>query len=203
MEVFESVLTIFLKNCHYTFHPFCEEEKITHLCFADDLFLFAHANVETIQTIKDVLTFFSDVAGLSINVDNSTAFYGGVDDETKARIQDIMGISEGSFSVRYLGILLTTRQIQVIHYRPLIEKVKNVIMGWAAKKLSYADRIDLVGSVVMGLIGYWSQQIVLPKKVTKELDTIMCNFIWGSQGRGGRKSCGLTFINRKTEVVLG
>ncbi|XP_047339310.1 uncharacterized protein LOC124942795 [Impatiens glandulifera] len=61
MEIFESVLTTFRKNHHYTFHPFCEEEKITHLCFADDLFLLAHADVETINTIKDALNFFSDV----------------------------------------------------------------------------------------------------------------------------------------------
>ncbi|XP_047339454.1 uncharacterized protein LOC124942925 [Impatiens glandulifera] len=187
MEVFESVLTTFRKNHHYTFHPFYEEEKITHLCFVDDLFILAHADVETIQTIKDALNFFFDITGLSINVDNSSTFYGGVNDETKARIQDIMSIPEGSFSVRYLGILLTARQIHVVHCRPLIVKVKNVIMSWATNKLSYAGMIELVGSVVMGLIGYWSQQIVLPKKVMRELDTLLRDFIWGSHGRGGKK----------------
>ncbi|XP_047339979.1 uncharacterized protein LOC124943524 [Impatiens glandulifera] len=138
----------------------------------------------------------------SIN-DKSAAFYGGVDDETKARIQDIIGISEGSLLVRYLGIPLTTRQIQVIHYRSLIEKVKNVIIGWAAKKLSYAGIIELVGSVVMGLIGYWSQQIVLPKKVMKEMDTIIRNFIWGSQGRGGKKVKWTDICKPKDEGDIG
>ncbi|XP_047326646.1 uncharacterized protein LOC124930337 [Impatiens glandulifera] len=112
MEVFENVLTTFRKNRHYTFHHFCEEEKITHFCFVDDLFVIARADVDTVKTIKDALKLFSDV----------TVFYGGVNDETKARIQDIMGISEGSFSVRYLGISLTRRQIHVVHCMPLIEK---------------------------------------------------------------------------------
>ncbi|XP_047337934.1 uncharacterized protein LOC124941633 [Impatiens glandulifera] len=159
------------------------------------------ADVDTVKTIKDAINFFYDVTCLLINEEKSAAFYGGVNDEIKARIQDIMGISEGSFSVRYLGILLTVRQIHVVHCRPLIEKVKNVIMGWATKKLSYAGRIELVGSVVMGLIGYWSQQIVLPKKVMQELDTLLRDFIWGTHGRGGKKSSGLMCVNLRMKEV--
>ncbi|XP_047335602.1 uncharacterized protein LOC124939137 [Impatiens glandulifera] len=177
MEVFESVLTTFRKNRHYKFHPFCEEEKITHLCLADDLFLLSHAYVDSINTIKDALIFFCNITCLMSNVDKSLAFYGGADEDTNAQIQSIMGISEGSFSVHYLGILLTERHIQFVHYRPLIEKVKNAIMGWDVKKLSYAGMIELVGSVVMGLIVYWSQQIILPKKVMRELDTLLRDFI--------------------------
>ncbi|XP_047331407.1 uncharacterized protein LOC124934974 [Impatiens glandulifera] len=125
----------------------------------------------------------SAIQGLMINEDKISVFYGGDDDDTKVQIQNNIGINECLFPIQYLGIPLTARQIQIVHCRPLIRKVKNVIMGWAVKKLSYAGIIELVDNIVMGFIGYWSQQIVLSKKVMilmKELETLIHNFIWGS-----------------------
>ena len=65
-----------------------------------------------------------------------------------------MGIKEGTLPVKYLGIPLSANQLKIMHFRPLIEKVRDSIMGWATKKLSYAGRIDLVNRVSMGIIGY-------------------------------------------------
>ena len=122
-----------------------------------------------------------------INEEKSKAFYGaGVNEELKREIFSIVGIKEGTLPVKYLGIPLSSNQLKT-HFRPLIEKVRNSILGWATKSLSYAGRLELVKRVSMGVIGYWAQQIVIPKKVMAELDKIMRDFIWGSQGRGAKR----------------
>ncbi|XP_047306222.1 uncharacterized protein LOC124909598 [Impatiens glandulifera] len=187
MGIFESVLKMLRKNLPYINHSQCREEDITHICFADDLFIMAHADVDSIKTIKEALTIFSSVTCLVINEGKSLVFYGGVKEETKASIFDIMGIQEGTLPVRYLGIPLSTKQLHISHCRSLIEKVKNSMNGWATKRLSYAGRTELVTKVIMRIIGYWAQQIILPKKVMKALDCLMRNFIWGNQGRAGKK----------------
>ncbi|XP_047335567.1 uncharacterized protein LOC124939100 [Impatiens glandulifera] len=127
VAIFESVFTTFRKNQPYIFHPFCEEKEITHLYFTDDLFILAHADIYFIKTVTAALTFYFEVIGLTINENKSLAFYGGVKQETKANIYNIMDITEGSFPIRYLDILLTAKQIQILHYKPLIEKVNNSI----------------------------------------------------------------------------
>ena len=78
----------------------------------------------------------------------------GVYDELKQNIFNIMGIKEGSLPVKYLGIPLSVNQLKCTDFRPLIEKVRESIMGWATKNLSYAGKIELVNRVSMGIIGY-------------------------------------------------
>ncbi|XP_047335784.1 uncharacterized protein LOC124939347 [Impatiens glandulifera] len=141
MEVSESVFMTFRKNRPYIHHSFCEEEEITHLCFADGLFILAHADVESIKTIKYALMFFSSIVDLLINEEKSLAFYGGVYKETKARIYEVMGIEEGCFPVRYLGISLTTRQIQIVHCCPLIEKKGN---GFLNGSMTFTFTIEMI-----------------------------------------------------------
>ncbi|XP_047320677.1 uncharacterized protein LOC124924727 [Impatiens glandulifera] len=171
MAIFESVFTTFRKNRPYIFHTFCEEDEITHLCFADDLFILAHADVDSIKTIRVALIFFSEVTDSTINENKSLEFYGRVKEEMKANIYNIMGIAEGNFP--------------------------------AIKKLTYTGRIELVKSMVMGIISYWSQLLVLPKKVVKKLDALMRNFIKGSNGRGGKKVKWTVLCKPKEEGGIG
>ncbi|XP_047340247.1 uncharacterized protein LOC124943821 [Impatiens glandulifera] len=142
MGIFENVFKMLRKNLPYIHHPQCREEDITHIFFADDLFIMAHA--------------FSSVTSLVINEGKILAFYGGVKEEIKASNFYIVGILEGSLPVCYLGIPLSAKQLQISHCRSLIEKVKNSMNGWATKRLSYAGWIKLVTKVIMGIIGYWA-----------------------------------------------
>ncbi|XP_047335626.1 uncharacterized protein LOC124939164 [Impatiens glandulifera] len=114
-----------------------------------------HADVESVNTIKEALTMFSSITGLFINEYKSHAFYGGrMKENLKHNIFNIMRIKEGTLPVKYLGVPLSANQLQSSHFRPLIEKVRNSILGWATKNLSYAGRIELVKRVTMGIIGY-------------------------------------------------
>ncbi|XP_047340244.1 uncharacterized protein LOC124943816 [Impatiens glandulifera] len=127
MGIFENIFKMLRKNLPYIHHPQCRKEDITHIFFADDLFIMAHA--------------FSSVTSLVINEGKFLAFYGGVKEEIKVSNFYIVGILEDSLPVCYLGIPLSAKQLQISHCRSLIEKVKNSMNGWATKRLSYAGRI--------------------------------------------------------------
>ncbi|GKD30741.1 hypothetical protein Tco_1241519 [Tanacetum coccineum] len=60
------VLTLMLqrrvrKNDLFTFHRYCSKLNIINLCFADDLFLFAHGDVNSANVIMGVLNEFKEV----------------------------------------------------------------------------------------------------------------------------------------------
>ena len=152
MEIFNCIFKMLLKTHPFKFHPHCKEEEITHVCFADDLFIMANADKDSIQTIREALNLFSNVTGLEINEGKSLAFYGGVMEDGKNELFNVMRIQEGALPVKYLGVPLSSRQIYVSHCRPLIDKVKNSVLGWATKRLSYAGRLELVTKVIMGIV---------------------------------------------------
>jgi hypothetical protein len=56
-----------MSNKLFNFDTRCSELKLTHLCFADDLIIFAFANLKTVATIQSVLDAYARLLGLSTN----------------------------------------------------------------------------------------------------------------------------------------
>nr|GEX61596.1 delta(14)-sterol reductase [Tanacetum cinerariifolium] len=49
----------------FTYHIYCLKLELINLCFADDLFLFAHGDVNSVKVIKDDLDEFKNSSGLT------------------------------------------------------------------------------------------------------------------------------------------
>lgn len=62
MEAFTAMLTFRTQNLAFTFHPKCKELNISHLIFADDLFILSGADANSFQIVKDVLHDFHKVS---------------------------------------------------------------------------------------------------------------------------------------------
>ncbi|GKF80962.1 hypothetical protein Tco_0239564 [Tanacetum coccineum] len=45
----------------------------------------------------------------------------------------------GKLSVKYLGVLLVTKQISITDCKPLVENVRKKVMDWKNKALTYAS----------------------------------------------------------------
>ena len=68
MEVFARIMAdLTAEGLDFKFHPKCLKLRLTHLCFADDLLIFAKASLRSIHTIKAALFEFEDLSGLKAN----------------------------------------------------------------------------------------------------------------------------------------
>ncbi|GKA91010.1 hypothetical protein Tco_0812880 [Tanacetum coccineum] len=68
MEVFTLILHRRVQEAsNFTYHRFCSELDLINLCFADDLFLFVHGDVNSAKVIKEALDDFKDASGLIRN----------------------------------------------------------------------------------------------------------------------------------------
>ncbi|GJV75553.1 RNA-directed DNA polymerase, eukaryota, reverse transcriptase zinc-binding domain protein, partial [Tanacetum coccineum] len=76
-------------NRSFQYHFGCNQLKITHICFADDLLMFCHGDADSVRIIKEVIKEFGDVSGLLPNYNKSTIIFGSVNDEDRQRILDI------------------------------------------------------------------------------------------------------------------
>lgn len=78
MEYLSRLLSELHLNSSFKHHPKCSKMNLIHLSYADDLFLFAKGDLQSVQLLQHVLNQFSASSGLKGNVDKSWAFFGVV-----------------------------------------------------------------------------------------------------------------------------
>ena len=178
MEYLSRMLLVASANSIFKFHPQCDFHKISHLAFADDVMLLCRGDIKSVRTLLDVLNKFGKVSGLVINPQKSSIYFGGVGISAKQAILLDTGLSEGSFPVRYLGVPLSPHRLLASQFTPLLQNLKSAVQAWMGKKLSYAGRLELLHSVLYGMVNFWLSIFPVPSNVISEIIKICRNFLW-------------------------
>lgn len=80
---------------------------------------------------------------------------------------------------RYLGNYLINPRSKYDAFHVLIEKMQSKLTGWKKNMLSIAGRLTLIKSVLSPQPNFSMANYLLPKKLCKEMNRIMRNFLWG------------------------
>ncbi|CAN1292519.1 LINE-1 retrotransposable element ORF2 protein [Linum perenne] len=188
MEVLHCLLNRVAKLNLYPFHPRCKKLGITHLCFADDLLIFANGSMDGIKKISAILKSFYLLSGLKINPGKTDLFCSSsVSPLVRSSILSQMGFNIGELPVRYLGVPLISGKLLRADCQVLIDRIVARISSWTAKSLSYAGRLQLVKSVLLSISHYWMNIFLLPGTVTKEIEKICNKFLWNVDGVSRKK----------------
>ncbi|XP_057476933.1 uncharacterized protein LOC130764649 [Actinidia eriantha] len=105
----------------------------------------------------------------------------GICDSNLDRIKDITGFSQGSFPYRYLGIPIADSRLTIPQYTPLIDRISDSISAWTGATLSYADRTELIKSVLQGVEYYWLSILPIPAGVKSKIVQFCRNFLWSGK----------------------
>lgn len=97
---------------------------------------------------------------------------------SKLLILQDSGFLEGSFPFRYLGVPLSFHRLMASQFSPLLHKLESAIQGWMGKLLSYAGRLELLQSVIHGMVQFWINIIPLPFTVIHQITCLCRNFLW-------------------------
>ena len=117
----------------------------SHLMFADDLVLFAKANLLNCSTIKDVLDEFCDMPGQTISEAKSKDYFSpNMDQDTRESLSDILGFTSTPNLGKYLGIPIKHPNSSSQDFNFILDRVKQKLAGWKANLLSLARRAVLV-----------------------------------------------------------
>jgi hypothetical protein len=189
MEVFARIMAdLTAQGSGFKFHPKCLKLRLTHLCFVDDLLIFAEASLRSIQTIKAALAEFESLSGLKANPSKSSLFCSGVPVRVKQLLLDVLKMNLGTLPVRYLGVPLITTRLSAADCGVLLEKITGRIDSWLSRNLSYAGRLQLLSSVLYSLQVYWSGIFILPKSVIKAIEQKFNRFLWNGNSVGSAKA---------------
>jgi len=178
MEGLSGVLRQTINNSNFQYHWRCKSTNITHLCFADDLMMFCHADVDSISVLKSSLDRFSSLSGLHINLAKSSLYLSGIDASLRSCIADRIGIQETNLPVRYLGVPLISTRLTHTDCIPLVERIIARIKLWTSSSLTYVGRLQLIKSVIFSIQVYWSSIFILPCATINKIESILAAFLW-------------------------
>lgn len=187
------------------YHPRCKDSKLTHLCFADDLLIFSDGSPASLQGIIAVLSEFQRLSGLAISPQKSCFFPAGLSPAEITELVAISGIPQGFLPMQYLGLPLSTKKLSLLNCEPLLQKIKSKISLWTAKYLSLAGRLQLLSSVISGIINFWCAAFILPKACINQINSMCSAYLWkGSlDGRHVARVAWETITSPKAEGGLG
>ncbi|KAJ9538957.1 hypothetical protein OSB04_031690 [Centaurea solstitialis] len=189
MEGFSMILKQCISDAiDFGFHHACEDFGITHLCFANDLFVFTRGDVASVEVLKKALSIFALRSGLSPNLQKSDIFFGNVSMDDKATILQCLPFRTGTFPIRYLGVTLSPITLRIADYSGIIAKVRGRLQNWKSKFLSFGGRQQLITSVLQSLQLYWMAIFMFPSGVIHELERLCRDFLW-TQGDPSRGRC--------------
>lgn len=173
----------------FKYHSKCDRTGLTHLCFADDLLIFCDGSAESVNAILGVLRDFEARSGLGISIEKTSIYYAGLKPHQMDAITFATGLTAGVLPVRYLGVPLCTKKLSILHCAPLIQSIKSKFQGWSSRSLSFAGRLQLISTVISGIINFWSSAYILPKAGLAEIDALCSKFLWKGKldGSGGAK----------------
>jgi len=189
MEVFSGILTSCAEQPGFKFSWRCKATRLSHLFFADDVFLFCRADMASTLLLKDGLDTFAAWSGLKPNNSKSEVFLAGGSDDLKCQIKDTFGFVEGKLPVRYLGAPIISSRLGKADCVSLVERITARVQSWTHRFLSFAGRVQLIRSVLHAIQSYWASVFVIPMAVLDRIEQILRQFLWKGPtlGKGGAK----------------
>lgn len=197
MNVLSKMLDKAAQARRFGYHPQCQNIPLTHLCFADDLMVFTDGKQRSLEGILEVFDTFASYSGLKISLEKSTLYMAGISQPNRDAILLNFPFDSGTLPVRYLGLPLLTKCMTSNDYAPLIEKIKGRISSWTVRPLSYAGRLQLIRSVLLSMVNFWSAAFRLPRSCIREIESVCSAFLWSGPELNTHKLRGMWSRNRE------
>ncbi|XP_039686942.1 uncharacterized protein [Medicago truncatula] len=143
------------------------------------------------SNIRELLRIFqrcSEVSGQVINNTKSRFYTGAMSGTRTQMIASLLGFSVGTVPFQYLGCNIFQGKPKAIHFHGIIDKIKNKLATWKGRILSIMGRVQLVKSIIHGMLVYSFHVYLWPRRLLRLLDSWLKNFIW-SGDVNTRKVC--------------
>lgn len=123
MEYVSRILTRLGKLEQFQYHPRCNEVKLTHMCFADDLIMCCKGDYSSCYLMLRVFKLFSDTTGLKANIGKSALYTCGMEASESIRILDASGFTHHTLLFKYLGVPICARRVTASQCEALVDKM--------------------------------------------------------------------------------
>ena len=128
-----------------------------------------------------MLFWFEVVYRLKINMGKSELVLVGVVPNI-ADMVDVLECKQGSFPMKYLGLLLGANVRDSSIRNPIIEKMERRLAGWKRLYLSKGGKDTLIKSTFSNLPTYFSLFFLILMDIANYIEQLQRNFLWSGMG---------------------
>lgn len=155
---------------------------------ADDVILFAAPTTHEFRVTIQILQLFNTASDLQTNMEKCsiTPMFGS--NEILPQLQIIMPCQITRFSIKLLGLPLSTTKISKAHLQPIVDKVAAKLPLWQGPLMPRSSRFILIKAVLITMPIYIIMAEKMPLWMLEELNSICRNFLWvgGEQSSEGQ-----------------
>ncbi|KAK4721890.1 hypothetical protein R3W88_012123 [Solanum pinnatisectum] len=156
---------------------------ITHLSFAD-----ATGDPLSLISMMQKLSIYENCSGQLINKSKSCFLVNSNTSQSIINdIKTITGYDQQNFPFNYLGAPIYNGSKKVIYFGNSVSKVANRMQGWQGKLISHGGRSILINFVLYSIPLRILNVMRLPKTTIKQIEQLMANFLFWSDGEGKKK----------------
>ena len=102
-----------------------------------------------------------------------------MDSEEQQAIANMLNCKMGEMPMRYLGFPISSRNVGVVGFKSIIEKMRKKLQPWKSKHLSSGGRLVLTNSSLSSMPTFMMGIFLLQDGVHKQMDSIRSNLFWG------------------------
>lgn len=156
----------------------CEENlwdpvKASHLFFADDLVLFAKADLKYCYNVKETLDTFCELSGQKVSLAKLKIYFSlNIRHEHCEEMCDVLGMRSTPNLGKYLGFPLKHPGSTSHDFDFVIKRVQTKLQGWKSSLLSMVRRVILTQSITSAIPSYLMQGYFLLSRVLNILDRL-------------------------------
>ncbi|XP_021737156.1 uncharacterized protein LOC110703671 [Chenopodium quinoa] len=160
---------------------------ISHLFFADDSIIFAKANLNEVDTIREVLHTYEIASGQMVNFGKTTVtFSKGVPVDRREDLANALRVNIVDVHDKYLGLPTVVGRSKRVITKDIREKLWKRLQGWKGGYMCKAGRKVLIKAVAQSIPTYAMSVFKFPSSFCDELRSMVANF-WWRQKNGERK----------------
>lgn len=150
----------------------------SHSLYADDIIVYCKGKQSCLVALKELFQRYALASEQMISASKSIIFSGSIPHARLSQIADFIGFNIGQLPFTYLGVPICKGKPKAIYFQPIADKVRLKLAAWKASLISIAGRVQLVKSVVQGMIIHSITVYSWPVSLLKNLEKYIKNFIW-------------------------
>lgn len=143
----------------------------THVLYADDIMIFCIGLKSNIRELISICDKYSAISGQIVNNSKSRFFTGSMYVTRITMIANMLGFIVGTVPFLYLGYPIFQGKLKVIHFRMITDKIRNKLATWRGTILSIMSSVQLVKSIIHGMLVYSFHVYIWPRRLLRLLDS--------------------------------
>lgn len=126
----------------------------THVFYADDIMIFCRSSKQNLLNLMNLFRAYGEASGQLISADKCRFYTGTSQSRRLGLLADILGFHSGQLPFTYLGVPIFRGRPRKSHLQPIADRIKAKLASWKGSLLSIMGRVQLVKSIIHGMLIY-------------------------------------------------